>query len=165
MQTTNRQHKQRRVCLVFYLLATHSLRQQGAETLRRLGFITKPRANHHTGAHHRAWLQPITTKAPSGSQSNYQNTNCNFKLLLDIMSVSHKPSSAVGWKSSLLGVRVRCFGRFQTLLEESSTDVWDPHAYLEILCEWGVPSGLMFVLWVIYFMHREWKEGSQDDEQ
>lgn len=79
------------------------------------GSSVSPRANHHTQAHHRAWLQPITTKPPSGSQSNYQNTNCNFKLLLDIISVSHKPSSAVDWKSSQPRLCVRPFGEFQTL--------------------------------------------------
>lgn len=55
MQTTNRQRKQPRVCLVFYLLATHSLRQRGAETLRRPGVSSvSPQANHHTGAHHKS---------------------------------------------------------------------------------------------------------------
>lgn len=76
------------------------------------GSSSKPQDNHHTGAHHRAKLRPIRTKPPSGSQSNNQNTNGNFKLLLEIISVSHQPSSAAGWKSS----RVRPFGGFQTLV-------------------------------------------------
>lgn len=59
MQTTNRQRKQPTVCLVFYLLATHSLRQRGAETLRRPGvssvnpppeLITIPGAHHKSAA-------------------------------------------------------------------------------------------------------------------
>lgn len=66
------------------------------------GSSISPPANNHTGAHHRAWLQPIRTKPPSGSHSNYLNTNWNFKLLLDIISVSHQSSSAAGWKSSQL---------------------------------------------------------------
>lgn len=165
MPTTNRQRKQCRVRLVFYLLATHSLRQRGAETLcRASGFFSKPQDNHHAAAHHRAKLRPIRTKPPSGSQSNYQNTNGNFKLLKEIISVSHQPSSAAGWKSSRLGLRVSPFGGSQILVEESSADVWDPHTYLDILCEWGVPSGLMFEFWVISSC-LEWKEDGEDDER
>lgn len=85
---------------------------------------------------------PIQTKPPSGFRSNYQNTKRNLKLLLDNISVSHQPSSAAGWKSRVFSLLWR---NSDIVIREQH---WcsDPHAHLDILCEWG---GWCFEIWVI----------------